>query len=688
MRERVNCRRRSCHWQRFMWYIHEPTVERTPSVSCENGTDWSNRLSMQVSSDLKLLVTRQVAYLCPTMLYNFSHQTSQFAIVCARILRPESIQYGIFAIPRLPRPPTTHNGAHGEIVHEQIRCALTAMCAFVPYSFKELKDVDVVDFSAMRQFEILQYIASLQRHCVPSDVFFLGIFNTDASDERLLITGADGRSNVIRWSEVMTAFGGEHSDEDEFRGTKIMHRQLLPYKPSAFLPETVEKNLNKGLVSGKDYEDREAAPYGPTYYLMTLIAEREARSAKDSRKTVEVVWGPVFVHLLYTFRHRIFAGTSYAESEPWVRWRMISKEGDITLTDLVEKFSVPITDINIIREKCKLKDPDELPEADLADQVDKTPKKLLPKKSKPPRHVISDTSDEDNRPQPKRQKANTGGPRVRLVSKKPNDNGGQPRKSVSPTTITNIADLAATLSEDVKHILENRYQSLISQLDNGPENWKQKFQALQQTKAAEDGRLSARVKSLQDSEDKLRTALAAGKADNDKLRAKVSDLEYHVNMLNESVNKAKQTAADHATSLKDANQTRQQIASLQDEVSRFKEQQVKWLSDKATLQKIIETLRADKHEAFQAKESAETELRAAMVAAEGYKKSMDSELDTAAAAQLEKDRLNDEISTLKFSLERAEKNTLLARQELASVRVQLRRFQIHEGSSSAREKST
>ncbi|KAL3685964.1 hypothetical protein R1sor_003986 [Riccia sorocarpa] len=262
----------------------------------------------------------------------------------------------------------------------------------------------------MRQFGILQYIASLQRHCVPSDVFFLGIFNTDASDKRLLITGADGRSN------------------------------LLPYKPSAFMPETIEKNLNKGLVSGKDYEEvlyyREAAPYGPTYYLMTLIAE--------------VFW------------------------------------------------------------------------------------------SHSPR--------------------------------------GQLETQVSGT----------------------------------------------QSKTAEDGRLSARVKSLQDSEDKLRTALAAEKADNDKLRARVSDLQNHVNMLNDHVNQAKQTAADHASSLKDAKQTRLQIASLHDEVSRFKEQQGKWLSDKATLQKMIESLRADKHEAVQAKESAEMELRAAMTAAEGYKKSMDS----------------------------------------------------------------
>ncbi|KAL3699774.1 hypothetical protein R1sor_017796 [Riccia sorocarpa] len=227
------------------------------------------------------------------------------------------------------------------------RHALTAMYAFVPYSFKELKDVDVVDFSAMRQ------------------------------------------SNVIRWSEVMTAFGGEHSDEDEFRGTKIMHRQLLPYKPSAFLPKTVEKNLNTGLVSRKDYEEvlyyREAAPYGPTYYLMTLIAEVFWSHSRSNRFLMPQVYA--YVRALhghpYNMAKVIVKSTSYAESEPWVRWRMISKEGDITLTDLVEKFSVPITDVNIIREKCKLKDPDDLPEADLADQVDKTPKKLLPKKSKP-----------------------------------------------------------------------------------------------------------------------------------------------------------------------------------------------------------------------------------------------------------------------------------------------------------------
>ncbi|KAL3693747.1 hypothetical protein R1sor_007398 [Riccia sorocarpa] len=121
---------------------------------------------------------------------------------------------------------------------------------------------------------------------------------------------------------------------------------------------------------------------------------------------------------------------------------------------------------------------------------------------------------------------------------------------------------------------------------------------------------------------------------------------------------------------------------------RLKEQQGKWGSDRATLTRLIESLRADKHEALHAKESLEMELKQTMAETAGYKKTMDSKLEGAAVAQLEKDRLNEEISTLKFSLERAEKNQLLARQELASVRVQLRRFQIQEGPSSARDSST
>ncbi|KAL3699489.1 hypothetical protein R1sor_017511 [Riccia sorocarpa] len=272
---------------------------------------------------------------------------------------------------------------------------------------------------------LAHYSSPCHRALMSIYIFYWGVFNTDVSYERLLVTGTKGQTNVIGWTEIMTAFGGDHSDEDEFRGFKIMNRQLAPYKPSEFLPENVEKNLNKELVSGKDYEEvlyyREAAPYGPTYYLMTLIAEvfwsasrsnrflmpmvyaylralhghpynwakallkslkaeiaylqKEARVVKEMRKPVQVVWAPVFVHLLYTFRHRVFAGTSLAEPEQWVHWKLMSKEGDISLTDLVEKFPQPVTDLTVLRERCKWRDPDELPEADIADPIAGSAKK-------------------------------------------------------------------------------------------------------------------------------------------------------------------------------------------------------------------------------------------------------------------------------------------------------------------------
>ncbi|KAL3677019.1 hypothetical protein R1sor_026967 [Riccia sorocarpa] len=335
--------------------------------------------------------------------------------------------------------------------------AVRSIMAFVPYGYKELKDVDIGEYSAMHGFGMIQYVTSLQHHCVPADLFFWGIFNTYASDERLLVTGVDGRPNVIGWQEIMTAFRSDHSEEDEFHGAKIMHRQLLPYRPAHFLPESVEKNVNKELVSGKDYEEvlyyREAAPYGPTYYMMTLIAEvfwshsrsnrflmpmvyaylralhghpynwakailkslkseisylqKEARAVKKTRKTVQVVWVPVFMHLLYTYRHRIFVGTEFAEAKRWVHWRLMTKEGDITLADLSDKFPNPIVDFGILRNWCKLADPDDLHEADLACQAEGTTKKLLSKKKQVHKVTLSSVSDDEDLPLTKKHKPDT-----------------------------------------------------------------------------------------------------------------------------------------------------------------------------------------------------------------------------------------------------------------------------------------
>ncbi|KAL2631577.1 hypothetical protein R1flu_016263 [Riccia fluitans] len=81
-------------------------------------------------------------------------------------------------------------------IMEQIR-RFCSQIQFVPYSFKELKDLDHVKISAMYYLNMLKYITSLQRHCVPKDIFLWGITNTDAEDDCLLVKDTRGGTNVI-----------------------------------------------------------------------------------------------------------------------------------------------------------------------------------------------------------------------------------------------------------------------------------------------------------------------------------------------------------------------------------------------------------------------------------------------------------------------------------------------------------
>ncbi|KAL2641612.1 hypothetical protein R1flu_009199 [Riccia fluitans] len=68
---------------------------------------------------------------------------------------------------------------------------------FVPYSFKELKDLDHVEISAMYCLNMLKYVASLQRHCVLEDIFLWGITNTNMEGDHLLVKDTWGGTNFI-----------------------------------------------------------------------------------------------------------------------------------------------------------------------------------------------------------------------------------------------------------------------------------------------------------------------------------------------------------------------------------------------------------------------------------------------------------------------------------------------------------
>ncbi|KAL2612657.1 hypothetical protein R1flu_024349 [Riccia fluitans] len=117
---------------------------------------------------------------------------------------------------------------------EQIR-RFCLRIQLVPYSFKELKDLD---------------------H---------GITNTDAEGHHLLVNDTQGGTNVIGWNEIIVIFGAEHNKKEDFSSIKVMHTTLDKYNPMSYLPALVETNPNKKLVNGQRYEEilyyKDGAPY-------------------------------------------------------------------------------------------------------------------------------------------------------------------------------------------------------------------------------------------------------------------------------------------------------------------------------------------------------------------------------------------------------------------------------------------
>ncbi|KAL2609281.1 hypothetical protein R1flu_027854 [Riccia fluitans] len=187
---------------------------------------------------------------------------------------------------------------------------------------------------------------------------------------------------------------------------------LDKYNPRSYLPASVETNPNKKLVSGQRYEEilyyKDVAPYGPTYHLITTVAElfwsagrsnrfltlmilaylrglhghsynwakailhglgtkilflqSRARS-NESGKTIFVIWAPCFVHILFSLRRTLFTGTQLEEAEGWVGWTHVTKDTDMSLAQLHSKYPTLIILLDDLRQRCKL--PEEIPIASL-----------------------------------------------------------------------------------------------------------------------------------------------------------------------------------------------------------------------------------------------------------------------------------------------------------------------------------
>ncbi|KAL3685467.1 hypothetical protein R1sor_003489 [Riccia sorocarpa] len=194
---------------------------------------------------------------------------------------------------------------------------LKKIAQFVPYTFKELVDLELVEFSAMNAFNLLKYDAGVQRLCVLEDVFWYAFWNTDAEGDRLLIKGCLGATCV------------EYALHD------------APSIRIHEIPSRVSNQLGQGHFAQPP--DRDS------------ILQKRVRTAENTKPT-SVIWGPIFTHILFAFRETIFSGTPLAHPDGWVVWTHMSKEGELDLVGLHAKFPDPIVHLNVIRDNCKLTD--------------------------------------------------------------------------------------------------------------------------------------------------------------------------------------------------------------------------------------------------------------------------------------------------------------------------------------------
>ncbi|KAL3696602.1 hypothetical protein R1sor_010678 [Riccia sorocarpa] len=494
---------------------------------------------------------------------------------------------------------------------------------------------------------MLPYLSTIQRHCIASDVFFWGVFHADVEGDRLLITGMDGSTNVIGWNEIMVSFGAEHTEDEEFRSVKIMHKLLLPYPPCDFLPETVERNPNRELVNGGDYEEvhfyKEAAPYGPTFYLMSVIAELFWGQSKNPRfqtpqvyaylrglhghvcnwakavlkvlrseianlqklgkstmrKAIPIVWAPLFMHILYWNCAKIFAGSSLEDSGAWVQWQMTTKEGDITVAGLQSKFPKPLTDLDDVRARCKLPD-------------------IIPVHGSPQDGVAPNLVNN-----PKQQKTT---PRKVIANPSSAENTSM---GVVTSVAWTVEKLAEELSTDLSTIILQKYGPILEPLTDAAEatlTWKAKFLTLEEAGrvAVEDAR-------------KIR----------EEREKKIQDLQAHLGSVTNLWNSAKSNCEVKETQLQKLKQTE---LAVQAELEKLR------ASSKTTESKLKAELAA---------------VRAELTDAKNGKNSLG-----AAQAEAQIQALKDEAASQKFKLDRAEQAQHEARTELATVKKQLRMSQL------------
>ncbi|KAL3685277.1 hypothetical protein R1sor_003299 [Riccia sorocarpa] len=510
----------------------------------------------------------------------------------------------------------------------------------------------------------------------------------------------------------------------KFRATKINNKNFSEYRPGEYLLETVETNAARKLVNGRPYEEisyyKEAAPYGPTFFLMSVIAElfwcngrstrytmpmvyaymrslhgfqtnwakvilhclkteiqflQKRARAPDNTKVTPIIWAPVFVRILYTFRQTIFSGTSLEAAEACVAWIHMSKDGEIDGRALHTKYPNPIGDLKVIQERCKFTDKIPLAEPVNGDSVPvptATMAVKLPARKRP-RDVEDGNDDDDNTTPPRTV-------RTRLTSRTPPAVGaaaGDAGTSTVPKHIDGDSNelrefghkIGPLLGDIVSKQLEGSLGHLLAEANAGRLLPKQVADLAKKLREAESSRtdLNDRVVALK-AEVQPCKGQAASEAAN-------SSSKKELELARKEVASAKATIAQLEVDLRKA---RQEVTTRANDEAKLKAQ-LTALAEDAKKAKVNS---ANEETKLQHEVSAmQKQLQGQSSTADRYIRELQLEMKKAADLDNQVVFLQGQVESHKFAAERAEKAQVALRLELNQVKTDLRMMQI-SGSSS------
>ncbi|KAL3681662.1 hypothetical protein R1sor_024618 [Riccia sorocarpa] len=524
-------------------------------------------------------------------------------------------------------------------------------CQFIPYSFKELNQVDIVEFSALQSLKMVKYMTGLQRHCLPTDVFFWTIFNTDAEGDRLVIKGANGNANVIGWPEIAVAFGAHHDPQEQFRSNKVMQSKLRDLQPELFLPQAVESNPNKKLVNGQRI--RAMAPVEP----------------------LDQGW-----------RHDpVGLGSKFPDSIG-------------VLAELHERCQIleQISVASLVHEDGQTPMSKRAPTAD-----GKCRTKITFKRKKPQVAAVSDDVSSDSAIQVRNVSRSrvTGMANNQVPCKRkavavqeyndPDDNRVMPALDIvvagpSSSPPTNLEQFGQLLGSEIANLVTGKCSSFWLQVQEQvsvASLWKGKHEGLLRANTELSSKMAEKNKDCLVKEAEWKKTVAALRDELASVRVAdglaIEGFQMQKQVLEGELKRLKNSSTPVVEGLKEKAEATKAfestISGLQDELEAKKnaltEAQREIVSLNTCSQPVVITLK-DKLS------SVEAELSCKTLAGMKYKKALDSKIVIISELEFKIEGLDDEINKLKFALERADASSKIARVELSQAKKDLRLLQL------------